>query len=336
MKKYITFIIAGISFLTVKSQTVSDALLYSKDIPNGTARFSAMSGAFGALGGDFSAININPAGSAIFSNNQASLTLTTYNVKNKSEYFGSKISTRKLNFDINQAGGALIFFNTDEKSSWKKFVLSVDYENAANYDNAISTIGTNPNQSVTDYFLSYANPGLYNSNIPLSSLQGPFYDDFDIRTEQAYLGYQGYAINADPNNSNNNTYVANHSAGDFYQVNEIDSNGYNGKVAFNFASQYTDKFYFGFNLNSHFIDYKKNSIFYEKNDNSQVPTEITKLLFGNDRHTYGNGFSFQLGAIAKVTPALRAGLSYQSPTWYSLVDEKTQFVASSSNSFPNI
>jgi hypothetical protein len=39
-------------------------LRYSQDNLNGTARFRAM-GAFGALGGDLSSLNVNPAGSAI-------------------------------------------------------------------------------------------------------------------------------------------------------------------------------------------------------------------------------------------------------------------------------
>jgi long-subunit fatty acid transport protein len=41
-------------------------------------------------------------------------------------------------------------------------------------------------------------------------------------------------------------------------------------------------------------------------------------------YTYGTGFSFQLGAIAKVTNELRLGLAYESPTWYRLSDEFTQ------------
>ena len=335
MKKYITFILAGLSFYSVQSQTVADALLYSKDNLSGTARFNAMSGAFGALGGDFSAINVNPAGSAVFSNNQVVVTFSNYNVKNNSDYFGSKISTSNSSFDINQLGGVLVFKNMDEKSDWKKFVLAGNYENTSNLNNSVTTYGTNPNQSVADYFLSYANPGLYNSYIPVSTLSDSFYEDLDIRTQQAFLGYQGYLINVDPNNPNNDTYVRNVSAGNFYQENYIEARGYNGKVAFNFATQYTDKFYFGLNLNSHFTDFKKTTLFYEENDNSQTPSEIKKLLFENNQHTYGNGFSFQLGAIAKVTASLRAGFSYESPTWYRLTDEKIQLLSSSRNSFTN-
>ena len=89
MKKNILFIILGFCTSFIYSQDISDALRFSQDNLVGTARFSAMSGAFGALGGDFSSINVNPAGSAIFLNNQVALTLSTYNVKNKSNYFGN-------------------------------------------------------------------------------------------------------------------------------------------------------------------------------------------------------------------------------------------------------
>lgn len=41
-------------------------VLFSTENINGTARYNAMSGAFGALGGDLSSIETNPAGAAVF------------------------------------------------------------------------------------------------------------------------------------------------------------------------------------------------------------------------------------------------------------------------------
>ena len=67
---------------TIVSQNVFDALRYSNDEIEGSARYSAMSGAFGALGGELSAISINPAGSAIFSKGIATNTQT----KNKTNF----------------------------------------------------------------------------------------------------------------------------------------------------------------------------------------------------------------------------------------------------------
>jgi hypothetical protein len=45
------FFCSALGFSTAQSQEIKDALRYSQDI-TGTARFRAMSGAFGALGGD--------------------------------------------------------------------------------------------------------------------------------------------------------------------------------------------------------------------------------------------------------------------------------------------
>ena len=51
---------------TAFSQSQLDAFKYSQTELNGTARYLGMGGAFGALGGDISAMNTNPAGLAIY------------------------------------------------------------------------------------------------------------------------------------------------------------------------------------------------------------------------------------------------------------------------------
>ncbi len=103
------------------------------------------------------------------------------------------------------------------------------------------------------------------------------------------------------------------------------SRGYNGKLAFNFATSYDDKVYFGLNLNSHFINYEQTSIFSENNSNAN--STITDVDFENNLLTTGSGFSFQLGGIAKVTEEIRVGLTYNSPTWYRISDETSQYLA---------
>ena len=47
---------------TAKAQNVTDALRYAVIELNGSAWFRAMSGAFGALGGDLSGLSVHPAG----------------------------------------------------------------------------------------------------------------------------------------------------------------------------------------------------------------------------------------------------------------------------------
>ncbi|MEZ7507046.1 OmpP1/FadL family transporter [Flavobacterium sp. Arc2] len=328
MKKYLFVLLAGFSFSAAQSQEVSDALRYSQDNLNGTARFRAMGGAFGALGGDLSSLNVNPAGSAVFINNEVTVTLSNNDIKNNSNYFGTTTTENKNSFDLNQAGGVFVFNNQNPNSNWRKFSVGVNYENTNNFNNSIFSAGTNPNNSVDGYFLNYAN------GVPLSTLEDSSYGSLNNGAQQAFLAYNAYIIDPASNDPNNIAYNSNvPGGGNYYQENSINTEGYNGKLSFNAATSYKDKLYIGINLNSHFTDFRKYSSFYE--DNSAPLTSdytVSKLRFDNELYTYGTGFSFQLGAIAKVTKEIRLGLAYESSTWYHLSNELSQKLVSVSSS----
>ncbi|MFC4817162.1 OmpP1/FadL family transporter [Flavobacterium sp. GCM10023249] len=328
MKNYISLLSLILATTSMQSQDINDALRYSQTESLGTARFRALSGAFGALGGDLSAININPASSVIFNNNQVAFTLGNYNTKNNSNYFGTKSSDSNSSIDLNQAGGVFVFENNNE-SEWKKFAFSLNYENQNNFDNSLFISGTNPNNSIDDYFLNYAN------GIQLGVLQNFNFEELSFREQQAYLGYNAYIIDpiplvTDPTNYNNPNITQYSSAvipGDFYHENSVETTGYNGKLAFNASANYQDRLMIGINLNSHFSDYVRSSQFFESNDNNtSTDNYVKRIYFDNYLHTYGNGFSFQIGAILKLGDQFRVGATYESPTWHKLTDELSQSV----------
>ncbi|AWM14452.1 outer membrane protein transport protein [Flavobacterium sp. NRK F10] len=299
-----------------------DGLRYAIQDLTGTARFRAMSGAFGAVGGDLSALNVNPAGSAVFNNNYASFSASNYNTSNKSNYFGLSTKENNSTLDINQAGAVLVFKNTDNASDWKKFSIGLNYENTHDFDNEIFIAGTNPNNSISNYFLNYA------QGIPESTLSNSNYYDLNFGGQQAFLGYQTYLF--DPTSAGANTYTSNVPPGSYYQENYITTSGFNGKVTGNFATSYKDRLFIGLNLNAHFTDYVRTTNLYESNNNNPN-LGVQAIYFDNEVYTYGTGFSFNLGAIVKVTDALRVGAAYESPTWYRLRDELTQSIDAFSN-----
>lgn len=310
MKKYFYLLFAGISVANLHAQDISDAMRYAQDNIQGTARFRAMGGAFGALGGDFSSLNVNPAGSAVFTASQFSATINSTNIKNKSEYFGSKSSEKENSFDLNQLGAVWVFTDQNQVSNWQKFTVGVNYENTNNFDNKTFAYGFNPNNSVSQYFLSHANQIASNNT---------------FQNDQIFFGTQGNIIIPNSEANNPNRYVSNTPAGgNYYQENFVEASGYNGKLAFNLATQYKDRFYFGLNLNAHFTDFIKRSSFYEDYADTPGASGLQALRFNNELYTYGNGFSFQVGTIAKITNELRVGLAYESPTWYRLNDETYQ------------
>lgn len=313
----------------LNAQDISDALRYSTGDVQGTARFRAMSGAFGALGGDMSAISINPAGSAIFNNSHASLSISSYNNDTSSNYFGTLNADSNSSFDLNQGGAVFVFNNTNSGSPWGKFVLGLSYEQTQNYEDDFFAAGTNT-QSIDGYFLSYAQ-GLRLDEI--SAFDGESISDaysdigavFGNANQQAFLGYESYILEPEADDDANTAYTSNIASGSFNQEYSYASLGYNGKFSVNAAIQYDENIYFGLNLNSHFINYERSTYLFESNSN--IGSLVKEVGFENNLSTIGSGFSFQLGSIAKLNESFRIGLTYDSPIWYTISEETTQFLS---------
>jgi len=70
--------------------------------------------------------------------------------------------------------------------------------------------------------------------------------------------------------------------------------------------------------------------FYE--GNYADSSTLNAFRFNNELLSFGEGVSFQVGAIAKLNKQIRFGLSYESPTWFSITEETTEFVASNDGS----
>jgi long-subunit fatty acid transport protein len=332
MKKILMLCIGLLSIPYALSQEISveDAVRYSSDEIQGTARFRAMSGAFGALGGDMSSVNINPAGSVIFNASHTSFSLGVFDTNNNVNYFNSTVKSSQSSINLNQFGAAFVFRNTNINSPWKKFALSMAYDRSADYDDDWVSSGINPNTSIAEYFNTYANglrldqisalPGetISQAYAAIGSISG-------FRNQQAFLGYEGFIIDPENDTDENTAYTTNINGSNFNQRYIYSSRGYNGKAAFNFATSYKDRFYIGLNLNAHFINYDRSTLLNERNSN--LASSVQEVNFENKLSTFGSGFSFQLGTIAKITEQFRVGLAYNSPTWLRISEENSQVLA---------
>ncbi|MBO3099773.1 OmpP1/FadL family transporter [Gelidibacter pelagius] len=335
MKKLNLLFIAALSMSSIMAQDITDAVRYSQDEVQGTARFRSMSGAFGALGGDMSAVSINPAGSSIFTTSHASISVSNLGTKNDINYFNGASSSSDSKFDLNQTGAAFVFNNTNPNSPWKKFSLGVAYDKISNFENSWNVRGVNTNsKSIGDYFLGHAQ-GLRLDQISaldnesLSTAYSEINRLYGFANQQAFLGYESYILEPGMDTDDNTSYTSNIVGNNFDQGYIYAASGFNGKFSFNASTQYGDNFYFGLNLNSHFINYDKFTDIHETNNNSG--SLVRDVRFQNALSTIGSGFSFQLGAIAKINDDLRAGLSYNSPTWYTISEETTQYLGTIMN-----
>ena len=332
MKKNIIITLICFSLNNFHAQDLNTGLLFSSGETIGTARFKSMSGAFGALGGDLSAVSINPAGSTIFNSSQGTLTAGTNNNSFDLTYANSINTNSLTNLDLNQIGAAFVFKNNYSNSPWNKFVVSVFYERLDNYDSEFSIAGIT-NKSISSYFLENAN-GLELVNISafegesISQAYSAIGSTFGYQNQQAFLGYNSYILDPVEENDVNTVYLSNIAPGNFYQQYDYQTNGNNGKLSANIAFQYNDNISFGLNLNSHFIEFEKSTYLLEENNNDG--SSINLVNFQNQLYTNGEGFSMQFGGLFKLSRNFRFGFSYTSPTWLTLREETTQYLATTS------
>lgn len=118
---------------------------YGQSIDAGSARYTAMGGASGALGGDLSSTEQNPAGIGVAVASEVAFTASLDTYKNKSN-FGTASSTDENTFDVKQAGGTFVFNNPN--SNWNRFAIGVNFLNES-LDNHV-LLGRNENVFTRD------------------------------------------------------------------------------------------------------------------------------------------------------------------------------------------
>ncbi len=330
MKRYFVFIIILVCSIT-NAQTINDVLRFSTKNLQGTARYQGMGGAFGALGGDLSALNENPAGASVFNNNLASISGTLYSLDNTATGTGGIITgTNSNNGDINQVGAVLIFKTTNPESKWIKLGVAINYDLEENYNNQINVRNTGV-QGVDTYFLDFA------QGVPFGDIRiqdGEFIEEayrdigssLGFEDQQAFLGVVGGLISPTSNDDATSTYSSNASYTNLNTNLDRFVRGYNSKLGISVAGQYEDVLHLGASVNLHNIVYDRYDEYTETNYDAD--SEIQRTTFDNRLISQGAGISLSLGAIAKLSNMIRIGGSYQSPTWYQIEDQLSQSISS--------
>lgn len=180
MKKYIIIAILFAATITSYSQSLGYqdlGVLFSENDENGSARFTAMGGAFGALGGDVSAMSINPAGIAIFNNSSFSGTINSRNSDITSNYYGNSLKTQDQFFNLSHAGAVLVFDSAYD-SDWNKFAIGFNYRITKDFANSFLAQGNSNVATFREFPLD--------NNVPIL--------DYNIADEQRFSNNYGGEI----------------------------------------------------------------------------------------------------------------------------------------------
>jgi len=144
-------------------------VLFSQNDRNGSARFTAMSGAFGALGGDISSISLNPAGISVFNSSEFIGSFNSRNTDINTNYYGDEINTEAQFFNLSHAGAVLVF-DTSYNTEWSKFAIGFNYTITKDFSNN---------------FLAKGNSGIATfRDFPLDNNTQP--TDYNVAEEQRF------------------------------------------------------------------------------------------------------------------------------------------------------
>ena len=244
--------------------------LFSKENINGTARYNGMSGAFGALGGDLSAMDINPAGAAVFLESEFSVSFNNRNTKTIADFYGNKTQFENDFTNLSQAGGVFVFRGFTNSSEWSNIALGFNYSIANDFENLWIAEGNSGYAPLTDF---------YDPEVVYGVAENQYFENF--------------------------------------------TDGKNGKYSFTFAAQHNDNLYLGASVTTYDIEHYQRTLIEEYNNDGEGNT--LDLSSRQELLTYGNGVSFNFGAILKPSDNVRLGLAYQSPVWYTLSEDFVEY-----------
>ncbi len=312
--KHLTIILSAVLMATAASaQNVVDASRFSETSLSGTARYRSMGGAFGAVGGDATAMNDNPAGLGIYrGTSEVSFTpqVTTYNTTTKGS---SEKDTRETDFSMSNLS-YIVSFNTENSSSLVNFNIGVGFNHSEGVNRKYRSYLANPHSSFGAYIANqannylvntsqYDNPGVLESNNP-GNLVEMAYDSYVI--DDAYdadgniCGVCSYDQKEGLSNSQS-LYVKEKTRMDEYNISA--------------AANWSNMFYGGITLSIVDFNSTVESEYQEDYSKSSGYTD-----YYNNLETKGSGVNVKMGLLFKPVDAWRFGLAFHTPTWLFMKD----------------
>lgn len=311
--RYTLSIAAAFVSVAAFGQNEIDALRYSNLNVLGTARYSAMGGAFGALGGDMSSMTVNPAGIGVFTKSTGSVTIGILSASTDASFLGSTTSDNKVNLNIPNAGFVARFKRRkgEEKQwAWKAFHLGVSYNRTANFHRRTSVIATNNTSSVIDTWVDRLNnEGIAYPDIPTEFIPG------DPSTP-AYMGWQTFLIDTVPGSSNSYLRNVMPNYGQTQQVREV-TKGSMGEVALSFGGNFGNALYIGTTIGIPRLNYELERN-YAETDGQDSIANFASFSKTDYLQATGTGFNIKFGMIYRPVKWFRLGAAIHSPTWYEI------------------
>lgn len=305
------------------AQVPEDAVRYSWNPLNGSARFMATGGVMGSLGGDITAAFVNPAGLGLFKTSEFVFSPFFSQSNNKTNYRSSNSESNKNALQFGTLGVILGIphLNSTKNSS----SISFAFNKNASFNNHLHYRGMNNYSSFSEQFAEeFAKSNLsindvLSSNSPLAYTSAPALYTYlmdtatvngliQVKTAPEYLLDSGLALLQDMDKTTN---------GGIYEY------------AISYASNYEDKWLYGVTLGIPIIDYKSKTIFTESDISGDTSNGFNSFTYTDNFETYGVGINAKIGVIYRPMPYIRFGLAIHTPNFMALTDARTTSLTTS-------
>lgn len=252
--------IEGGALTKMSNFKTTDMLAFSQyDYTLGTARSSAMAGAFTSLGADLASMSINPAGLGMYRSSEFSISPSlSFSSMNNSRAGGiDNLSGNKTNFALGNVGVALNVYQGS--GALTSFTLGFGYNKLVDF-NSRNTFGMAPDSYSIADMMALQLHGIDPET--LASKSNP-YNNSSYPTDLwgAILGYQTslvdpidgnmYSVNAILPTATNSHYA------------DFTRKGYLGEYNISGGFNFSNKLYMGFSLGIQDIDYRMTAEYQE-------------------------------------------------------------------------
>lgn len=310
MRKYIHVItVSGLVLLGNKSALVAqndaDLFRFSKHYHSGSARFEAMGGAFGSLGADISAVQVNPAGMGRFSSSQFSFSLGPTINSTSAEFVSNTENANRTSFSIPSIGVVLTRDLSERNKGDMYSQFGFGMNRVAHYHQK-TTIAGQQFPSIMDNFISQAQ----------GYLPQELYQYFPFTT---HVAYESFAIKGF--DSLTNSYTSYLNSEDMKMNRDVTTTGGINEFFISYSKNRMNKLYYGVSLNLR--TYKHDESYVHSEDLTLQDTTFIGFDYKYSLLTKGTGINLKLGVIYLITNSFRVGAAFHTPTLISMEDKWT-------------
>ena len=284
-----------------QAQDLTDALRYSGFQIQGTARSGGMGNAFGALGGDFTSVSINPAGIGLYRTSELVFSPTFDQTRVESTYRGNLMSDSKYNFSFhNLSYVASLSTQNQSEAGLVTVNVGIGFNRLKDFNSTMLAGANNMDRSFLDYLADNATIDNWSD----------FYEN---------LAWDTYLLWRDDDNSDVYWHDLEEAGYGQNQRKSISRQGYINEYSFAAGFNFNHKLYIGGSVGIIDLYYKESSELLEWDANDDSPF-FDEMQFNSYLRTSGTGYNGKLGIIYKPINEIRLGASVHTPTFYNLND----------------